>query len=155
MAGFAARGRHAVPSPGVPGHCRRGGIRPVRDREEGFTPDFRFLRREDGEETRFLFWDRGRELEPFRSLPAALFGLPAAFPAPLKRMIKAGLRARAFSLSAPAEGGPFQAPARETPFSASIRPGIVLRGGGKRTGRFRHVSNIDSHKSFCRVGERK
>lgn len=70
--------------------------RSVRGREKGSYQNFRFLRREDGEETLFIFLDRGRELESFRSLLfssilVAFFGLLAAFIllfALSKRMVK-------------------------------------------------------------------
>lgn len=70
--------------------------RSVRDREKGFCQNFRFLRWEEGEETLFIFLDRGRELESFRSLLVssilvALLGLLSVFAllfALLKRMIK-------------------------------------------------------------------
>ena len=70
--------------------------RSVRDQEKGFCQNFRFLRWEDGEETLFIFLDRGRELESFRSLLVssilvALLGLLSVFAllfVLLKRMIK-------------------------------------------------------------------
>ena len=70
--------------------------RSVRDREKGFCQNFRFLRWEEGEETLFIFLDRGRELESFRSLLVssilvALLGLLSVFAllfVLLKRMIK-------------------------------------------------------------------
>lgn len=68
----------------------------VQDREKGYYQTFRFLRWEDEGETLFLFLDRGRELESFRSLLfssilVALAGLLSVFVlllALLKRMLR-------------------------------------------------------------------